>query len=420
MKKKINGFTLIELLAVIVILGILLVIAIPATQKVMEQSKDNTFVTDAKAFIRAAKTRMSLEENLEDEMVFWVSDLDVESATNYGGLVSATLNDSTGKYDYSIILINGEKKEFIGSYRNVVPEAISELSLSTSKIDDYSSFNTILNANISNLANLGNTNDQGINTSIYLSESADDEKHFESSATGKILEENVLKTGTFVHLLAYYRTYNGTKINGIASFNVLNDTGDELFLYVNSDTAFNERLSGGYNKIEAERRLVENVLFDVPEDIQLITNNNLKTNYGIEFPKLTSNDAEVRLMTDKDLMAYFDESADANFYASLNKNLTKLQKLFGTKSASHLISTQNTACSSSGYFDPSINLETSICYVVNPNPNYPLIREKTLNDMKYVIIFPFVIRIKNREKVFLFEDSKYISVADYDKQRQDV
>ena len=56
--RRINkkGFTLVELLAVIVIMGILMMVAIPSISRVIENSRKDTFVDIAKSYANAAKT----------------------------------------------------------------------------------------------------------------------------------------------------------------------------------------------------------------------------------------------------------------------------------------------------------------------------------------------------------------------------
>ncbi|MBO5138237.1 MAG: prepilin-type N-terminal cleavage/methylation domain-containing protein [Bacilli bacterium] len=51
-----KGFTLIELLAVIIILGVLMMTAIPAVTKYIENSRKDTFWQTAKSYIDAART----------------------------------------------------------------------------------------------------------------------------------------------------------------------------------------------------------------------------------------------------------------------------------------------------------------------------------------------------------------------------
>ncbi len=65
MNKK--GFTLIELLAVIVILGILMIAAIPAISNAITKSRKDTYVTNAKKIIDAARTSMASGEVVQSE-----------------------------------------------------------------------------------------------------------------------------------------------------------------------------------------------------------------------------------------------------------------------------------------------------------------------------------------------------------------
>lgn len=57
-----NGFTLIELLAVIVIMGILMLVAIPAVSRTIENSRKDTFVDVAKSYANAVRNMWAADE----------------------------------------------------------------------------------------------------------------------------------------------------------------------------------------------------------------------------------------------------------------------------------------------------------------------------------------------------------------------
>ncbi len=59
MKNKEKGFTLIELLAVIIILGVIMLIAIPSVTKYINDSRKKTYITTTKEIISGARTKVN-------------------------------------------------------------------------------------------------------------------------------------------------------------------------------------------------------------------------------------------------------------------------------------------------------------------------------------------------------------------------
>ena len=115
MKKK-NGFTLVELLAVIVILAIILVIAVPKITDTIKNSKIASFESSAKTIAAQAEKKKMEKEILEDTGSINCSDVVKLNDTDYGNC-SITFDGNTakvtlvgkGKFE-GLSVINGTKE----------------------------------------------------------------------------------------------------------------------------------------------------------------------------------------------------------------------------------------------------------------------------------------------------------------------
>lgn len=124
MKNK-KGFTLVELLAVIVILGVLLMIAVPAVQNVIKKTKNNATQKQAELFIDAAKKMAIIDEPTNDKVIYKLSDLDSSVDTNrFTGMVVALKEN--GSYKYYIYLNDSVNKKTIGNNNNDIFKFASE------------------------------------------------------------------------------------------------------------------------------------------------------------------------------------------------------------------------------------------------------------------------------------------------------
>lgn len=120
--KRINkkGFTLIELLAVIVILGVVMAIAIPSMNKVIDNSKKDTLVSTAQEYINGAKTMLLSANELPDYNNILVVPIDKIEL------------DRGGKSPYTSTAFNPNR-----SYVVVVNEAIQSTAAGASEYQYY-------------------------------------------------------------------------------------------------------------------------------------------------------------------------------------------------------------------------------------------------------------------------------------------
>ena len=143
-----KGFTLVELLAVIVILSVLLLIALPSGINIMNKARNDAFKDEAMSFISAAETQYASEGG-EGCKYYYFGDVDGKPTTASPDSSKVELTTMKKKAGYQAWIMVSEDSASIDildknngkELKNKTKDALSKPDTTVSKITVTSSTN---------------------------------------------------------------------------------------------------------------------------------------------------------------------------------------------------------------------------------------------------------------------------------------
>ncbi len=131
MKNK-KGFTLIELLAVIIILGVLMLIAIPSVTEYISSSRKNAYVSTAQSYVSAVRTKVNQGEEFKfyDPDVFYLVQVGHDKSRSLVSLEKGGASPFNDVWDYAYVGVtyNGDGYSYYFMARDASGQGIDLIS----------------------------------------------------------------------------------------------------------------------------------------------------------------------------------------------------------------------------------------------------------------------------------------------------
>ncbi len=132
MKRNKKGFTLIELLAVIIILGVLMLIAIPSVTEYISSSRKNAYVSTAQSYVSAVRTKVNQGEEFKfyDPDVFYLVQVGHEKEKSLVSLEKGGASPFNDEWDYAYVGVtyNGDGYSYYFMARDASGQGIDLIS----------------------------------------------------------------------------------------------------------------------------------------------------------------------------------------------------------------------------------------------------------------------------------------------------
>lgn len=160
MKKKNNGFTLVELLAVIVILGILMIVAIPNVSRIITQSKKETIITSISNYIGGVTNQVNgMKYTFKKDNTIYAVPIECISLERGGSSPFGKWHQANDAYwAYLLVQYNTEKSSYIYGFTfrdsagyGMIPTTIDKIDKKGSQIKQNLELNRPKNGDITNI-----------------------------------------------------------------------------------------------------------------------------------------------------------------------------------------------------------------------------------------------------------------------------